>query len=194
VGKESQHHTIFCFIRIIIHLISLSNSAKCNFFSQQLQKASKTEESGTYIIMGLTKKSKKDKKAAKDAPEDAPAEETPALSRPGTSGTELGLRESHQQARSAFQRAQRAEQTYRIRKQATAARTDKEAAVSHVKNAMQELRKSMRSGMRCLKLMPAVAKEKNQARQQKTELKQMELQCFFARYSSPEELPFRCIP
>ena len=55
--------------------------------------------------------------------------------RPGTSGTELGLRANREKASSAFERAQRAEASYRAKRRATYARKDYQAAKEHFKNA-----------------------------------------------------------
>lgn len=48
--------------------------------------------------------------------------------RPGTSGTELGLRANREKAASALERAQRAEAAYRAKRRATYARKDYQAA------------------------------------------------------------------
>lgn len=60
--------------------------------------------------------------------------------RPGTSGTELGLRANREKASSAYQRAQRAEAAYRAKRRATYARKDYEAAKEHFKNAAKNLK------------------------------------------------------
>ncbi|RDL39018.1 uncharacterized protein BP5553_03358 [Venustampulla echinocandica] len=60
--------------------------------------------------------------------------------RPGTSGTELVLRADRVEASTAFQRAQRAEQEYRARRQATIARSDAKAAKVHLGEAGKQFR------------------------------------------------------
>lgn len=59
--------------------------------------------------------------------------------RPGTSGTELGLRADRENASSALERAQRAEAAYRAKRRATYARRDYQAAKEHFKNAGKSL-------------------------------------------------------
>jgi len=59
-------------------------------------------------------------------PKDKPL---PPNGRPGTSGTELGLRANREKASSAFQRAQRAEQAYRAKRRATYAKNDIKAGM-----------------------------------------------------------------
>lgn len=68
----------------------------------------------------------------------------PRNGRPGTSSTEMGLRGEKEKAKSALERAQRAEASYRAKRRATYARKDYQAAKGHFKNA----RTSFKTGLK----------------------------------------------
>ncbi|CZR53249.1 uncharacterized protein PAC_03127 [Phialocephala subalpina] len=91
--------------------------------------------------------------------------------RPGTSGTELGLRANREKASSAYQRAQRAEAAYRAKRRATYARKDYEAAKEHFKNAGKNLKEGSKHAWLAIKAGPAVLKEKQEKAREKKEEK-----------------------
>lgn len=73
--------------------------------------------------------------------------------RPGTSGTELGLRANREKASTALERAQRAEAAYRAKRRATYARKDYQAAKEHFKNAG----KSIKAGSKVSNMLPVTS-------------------------------------
>jgi len=94
--------------------------------------------------------------------------------RPGTSGTELGLRVNRQKAQTSYQRAQRAEQAYRARRQATTARSDVQAAKEHFRVMTVSLKAGLECGWHAIKLGPAVWSEKQELRREKKDIKKKE--------------------
>lgn len=108
-------------------------------------------------------------------PKDKPL---PPNGRPGTSGTELGLRANREKASSAFQRAQRAEQAYRAKRRATYAKNDIKAAKEHFKNSWVIFKAGMVYSLQVVRAGPAVFSEgvrvKRDAQKQKREAKRRE--------------------
>jgi hypothetical protein len=94
--------------------------------------------------------------------------------RPGTSGTELGLRANREKASSAFQRAQRAEQAYRAKRRAQYARKDIQAAKEHLKNAGVSFKAGLVCGWQAVRAGPAVIREKREQQREKAEVKKRE--------------------
>lgn len=91
--------------------------------------------------------------------------------RPGTSGTELGLRTERRKASSALQKAQRAEQAYRARKQATSARAHMSAAKAHFKASFKSAKIGTVFFWSGVKALPGVWGEKRSAMREKREVK-----------------------
>jgi Tfp pilus assembly protein PilE len=83
----------------------------------------------------------------------------PPNGRPGTSGTELGLRANREKASSAFQRAQRAEQQYRAKRRATYAKNDIEKAKEHFKNSWVSFKAGTVYSWHVMRAGPAVISE-----------------------------------
>lgn len=108
-------------------------------------------------------------------PKDKPL---PPNGRPGTSGTELGLRADREKASSAFQRAQRAEQQYRAKRRATYAKNDIKTAKEHFKNSWTSFKAGMVYSWHVVRAGPAVfsegARVKRNAQKQKSEAKKRE--------------------
>jgi hypothetical protein len=102
----------------------------------------------------------------------------PPNGRPGTSGTELGLRANREKASSAFQRAQRAEQQYRAKRRATYAKNDIETAKEHFKNSWVSFKAGMVYSWHVMRAGPAVISEgarvKRDAQKEKGEAKRRE--------------------
>ncbi|KAH8687842.1 hypothetical protein BGZ60DRAFT_559073 [Tricladium varicosporioides] len=94
--------------------------------------------------------------------------------RPGTSGTELNLRTHRVEAATAFQRAQRAEQEYRARRQATLARSDINTAKSSFSEAGKHLKAGCFASIGAIRLMPAVFREKKATFREKREKERKE--------------------
>jgi len=109
-----------------------------------------------------------------DVPGEKPLPNPEATGRPGTSGTELNLRANREKASTAFQRAQRAEQAYRARRQATNARKDAQAAKEHFSEGFKQLKLGMGCAARVMKAVPAVFREKRDGRREKTEVRKRE--------------------
>jgi hypothetical protein len=91
-----------------------------------------------------------------------PAEEEPK--RPGTSGTENLLMTSRRQAAQEFQKAQKAEQTYRSKKRATVARKNYHDAKEHFKECGRHLRLGMKMMLGAVKSIPYIFAEKKDER------------------------------
>jgi len=108
-------------------------------------------------------------------PKDKPL---PPNGRPGTSGTELGLRANREKASSAFQRAQRAEQQYRAKRRATYAKNDIKTAREHFKNSWVSFKAGMVYSWHVVRAGPAVfsegARVKRDAQKQKQDAKKRE--------------------
>jgi hypothetical protein len=94
--------------------------------------------------------------------------------RPGTSGTELGLRANREKASTAFQRAQRAEQVYRAKRKATGARKDASSAKEHFKEGFKHLKLGFKCAIRVGTAAPAVLREKQEEKRAKSEIKKRE--------------------
>ncbi|TVY57396.1 hypothetical protein LCER1_G000823 [Lachnellula cervina] len=84
----------------------------------------------------------------------------PSAKRPGTSGTELGLRANRRAASTAFQRAQKAEQAYRAKRQATNARDAGRDAKAHFRESGVQFLAGWRKGVCAVKCVPGVLREK----------------------------------
>ena len=98
----------------------------------------------------------------------------PSTARPGTSGTELNLRANRQKASAQFQRAARAEQAYRARRQATNARKDVQAAKAYFRESATQLKLGVKCSVRAMRAIPAVVREKREGRREKAEVKKRE--------------------
>jgi len=109
-----------------------------------------------------------------DILDEKPLPNPEATGRPGTSGTELNLRANREKASTAFQRAQRAEQAYRARRQAANARRDVQAAKEHFSEGSKQLKLGMGCAVRVVKAIPAVFREKREGRREKAEVRKRE--------------------
>ncbi|KUJ18128.1 uncharacterized protein LY89DRAFT_717732 [Mollisia scopiformis] len=94
--------------------------------------------------------------------------------RPGTSGTELGLRANREKASSAYERAQRAEAAYRAKRRATYARKDYQAAKEHFKNAGKSFKEGSKCAWLAVKAGPAILMEKKEKMREGKEKKDRE--------------------
>ena len=106
-------------------------------------------------------------------PEDKPLPD-PFTARPSTSGTELNLRANRQKASAQFQRAARAEQAYRARRQATNARKDVQAAKAYFRESANQLKLGVGCSIRAMKAIPAVVREKREERRERAEVRKRE--------------------
>ena len=110
--------------------------------------------------MGLFSKTpSKDQPEATGAldPKDKPLPDL--AKRPGTSGTELGLRANRQKASTAYERAQRAEQAYRAQRRATYAKNDLNTAKEHYSTAWTSFKAATLYSWHVFKAGPAVLQE-----------------------------------
>jgi len=98
----------------------------------------------------------------------------PTAARPGTSGTELNLRSDRQKASTAYQRAHRAEQAYRARRQATAARADWASAKEHTGQVKTHFWQAIKSAIGGVKAIPAVLRERRESQRQLEDVKKRE--------------------
>lgn len=92
----------------------------------------------------------------------APAEEEPK--RPGTSGTENLLMTSRRHAAQEFQKAQKAEQTYRSKKRATVARKNYHEARAHFKECGRHFKLGATMTAGAVKAIPYIFAEKKEER------------------------------
>ncbi|KAK2625633.1 hypothetical protein QTJ16_004945 [Diplocarpon rosae] len=89
-----------------------------------------------------------------------PTSSSPASDRPGTSGTELNLRNDRQKAQTSYQRAAKAEQEYRAKRRATYARKDIKSAKEHFTVSATSFKEGCVCAWSAIKAGPAVVKEK----------------------------------
>ncbi|CAI0642017.1 hypothetical protein CGCSCA4_v006291 [Colletotrichum siamense] len=108
---------------------------------------------------------------ARATPTASLAGDKPLPTRPGTSGTENLLRTNRRQASDNYQRAQRAERTYRAKKRATAARADLSDAKTHYAECFKHLTRGLAVTFSAVKSLPYVFDEKQEAARQKAEAK-----------------------
>ena len=95
---------------------------------------------------------------AKDSGSSSPViEEKP---RPGTSGTENLLVTSRREARQHYQKAQRAEHSYRAKKRATAARRDFQDAKGHFKESARHFKTGIKLLFGAVKSAPYILGQK----------------------------------
>lgn len=111
----------------------------------------------------------KSKSKAKAEPEDSTPstpvqEEKP---RPGTSGTEALLVTNRREAAQHYQKAQRAEHSYRAKKRATAARRDYHDAKGHFKESARHFKTGAKMMFGAIKCFPYIFGEKNEERRKK---------------------------
>lgn len=86
----------------------------------------------------------------------------------------LGLRTNRMEASKTFLAAQKAEQEYRARRQATIARQDVRAAKTHLGEASKQFRAGVAALGTAVRLMPAVMREKKVQLQEKREKERAE--------------------
>ena len=113
----------------------------------------------------------------KDSPADtAPPEIIPITptKRPGTSGTELGLRANREKASTAFQRAAKAEQAYRAKRQAHAARQDVAEGKQHLTDGLKHLKEGLACYGRAAKAVPSILRERRNGVRDKQMVKRAE--------------------
>lgn len=112
----------------------------------------------------------------KDTPAAAATGEVPITptKRPGTSGTELGLRANREKASNAFQRAAKAEQAYRAKRQAHAARQDLTEGKQHLREGWKHLKEGMACYGRAVKAVPSVLRERRNGVRDKKMVKRQE--------------------
>lgn len=84
--------------------------------------------------------------------------------RPGTSGTENLLMTSRRQAAQEFQKAQKAEQTYRSKKRATVARKNYHDAKGHFKESGRHFKLGFKMLSGAIKSIPYIFAEKKEER------------------------------
>lgn len=106
-------------------------------------------------LFGMAREPKNKNKDAEAAPS---TEEEKA--RPGTSGTELLLTSNRREASKQFQKAQRAEQTYKAKKRASAARRDLQSARHHFKESASHLKAGTTMLITSIKAVPYMFSEK----------------------------------
>jgi len=109
--------------------------------------------------MGIFEMGKKPAPLPKDLPI-TPGEPIGPTKRPGTSGTELGLRANREKASNAFQRAAKAEQAYRAKRQAHAAREDVTEGKLLIKLGMKKLKEGVACYGRAVKAVPSILRER----------------------------------
>jgi hypothetical protein len=103
----------------------------------------------------------KNNKESSDPSTPAAVEEQP---RPGTSGTETLLVTNRRQARQQFEKAQRAEHSYRAKKRATAARRDFQDAKGHFKESGRHFRTGVKLAFGAVKSIPYICGQKHDER------------------------------
>ena len=111
--------------------------------------------------MPILKSTKKEEKATEPASA-TPAEEE--KTRPGTSGTEVLLVSTRREAAQKFQKAQRAETTYRSKKRATAARRDFKEAKGHFKDSARSFKLGAKMLFGSVKSIPYIMGQKKDER------------------------------
>lgn len=107
----------------------------------------------------MTREPKNKNKDADAAPS---AEEEKA--RPGTSGTEMLLVSNRREASKQLQKAQKAEQTYKAKKRASAARKDFQSARQHFKESAQHFKAGFAMIISSIKSLPYMYSDKMEDR------------------------------
>lgn len=110
-------------------------------------------------LFGMAREPKNKNKAAEASP---PTEEDKP--RPGTSGTEMLLTSNRREASKQFQKAQRAENTYKAKKRASAARRDFQSAQHHFRESARHLKAAASMTLASIKAVPYMFREKTEER------------------------------
>jgi hypothetical protein len=84
--------------------------------------------------------------------------------RPGTSGTEMLLVSNRREASKQLEKAQRAENTYKAKKRASAARKDFQSARQHFKESAQHFKAGFAMIISSIKSLPYMYSDKMEAR------------------------------
>ena len=116
---------------------------------------------------------------------DKPLPET--QQRPGTSGTENLLMTTRREASEQFQKAQRAEKSYRSKKRATAARANFREAKGHFKDSASHLKSGVAMTWGAVRAAPYIWSQKSDERKRaRTAAKKKKLQEELARENGEE--------
>lgn len=137
--------------------------------------------------MPLFSSSRKEKSKDTEEPT-TPTEEEPK--RPGTSGTENLLMSSRKQAAQEFQKAQKAEQTYRSKKRATVARRNYHDAKGHFKESSHHFKLGFKMLSGAVKAVPYIfAEKKEERRRAKATAERKRLEERLAKTPDAEDAP-----
>lgn len=135
--------------------------------------------------MSLFGMAREPKNKAKDT--EAASSANGETARPGTSGTEMFLTSNRLEASKQFEKAQKAEQTYRAKKRATAARTGFQSAKRHFKESGRHLKAAITMTFASIKSLPYMLSDrKEERRRARQAAKRKKLEEHLARQSADD--------